>query len=119
MKQRGRPKAGESEQLPLIVKIHADWCSRCQAIEPTWQRIEKELGDEARIVVLDVTDETRLQAAQATAKELGLESFFVANRSRTGTVAIFKPGSATPAKLLYGEKNFEMYETALKAISAA
>ena len=61
------------------------------------------------MVVLDVTDDTTLKAAQAKAKELGLEKFFEKNRSRTGSVAIFKPGATSPEKVLVAEKDFGKY----------
>jgi thiol-disulfide isomerase/thioredoxin len=109
---------GELAQLPMIVKIHADWCAKCQAIAETWHRIEKELADEARIVVLDVTDEARLKATQVKAKELGLERFFAENTSRTGSVAVFERGAVIPDTLLIAETNFDVYEQALKKASA-
>ena len=111
-------KGGELAELPMLVKIHADWCVRCQAIAETWHRIEKELGDEARIVVFDVTDETRLEATRVKAKELGLEKFLAENISRTGSVAVFEPGAVTPDTLLVAETNFDVYDRALKDASA-
>lgn len=108
----------EFQRLPLIVKIHADWCVKCQAISETWHRIEKELADEARVVTLDVTDKTTFQAALATARDLGLEDFFAQNSTRTGSVVIFKPGTTVPAKILVGETNFEMYKEALREVAA-
>ncbi len=109
----------EVQQLPLIVKIHADWCAKCQAISETWHRIERELGDEARVVSLDVTDRSTFEAALAKARDLGLEEFLAQNSTRTGSVAIFKPGTRVPAKILVGEKNFEAYEEALREVAAA
>jgi thiol-disulfide isomerase/thioredoxin len=111
-------KVGERGELPTIVKIHADWCVKCQAIAGTWHRIEKELADEARIVVLDVTDETRLEATRVKAKELGLEKFFAENTSKTGSVAVFEPGALTPDTVLVAETNFDVYVLALKKASA-
>ena len=104
--------------MPLIVKIHADWCLKCQAISETWQRIETELADEALVVSLDVTDKGRLQTALATARDLGLEEFLARNSTLTGSVAIFKPGTRVPAKVLVGEKDFEAYTRALREVTA-
>jgi thiol-disulfide isomerase/thioredoxin len=110
--------AGQVAELPMIVKIHADWCVRCQAIGPTWHRIERELADEATIVVLDVTDESRLEATRVKAKELGLARFFAESTSLTGSVAVFEPGAVTPDTLLVAETNFDAYVRALKKASA-
>ncbi|MBA2565748.1 MAG: hypothetical protein H0V09_10045 [Gemmatimonadetes bacterium] len=106
-------EAGELAKLPMIVKIHADWCINCQAIAETWHRVEKELADRARIVVFDVTDETRVKATRVKAKELGLKQFFAENASRTGSVAVFGPGAVEPDTLLVAETDFGVYERAL------
>ena len=111
-------EAGRLAALPVIVKIHADWCVRCQAISETWHRIERDLADEARIVVFDVTDEARLEATREKAKELGLAKFFAESTSRTGSVAVFEPGAVTPDTLLVAETNFDVYVRALKQASA-
>lgn len=106
------------DSRPLIVKVHADWCAKCRAIAPTWTRIEEELADEARVVVLDVTDEKRAGEAKSLAAELGIAEFFAAFRARTGTVAIFEPGAASPSEVLIAEKDFDPYREALLEIAA-
>ncbi len=111
-------KAGALAELPTIVKIHADWCVKCQAIAKTWHEVETKLADEARFVVFDVTDEARLMATRVKAKELGLQRFFAENTSRTGSVAVFEPGAVTPDTVLVAEMNFEVYALALKRASA-
>lgn len=110
--------ASDADSRPLIVKVHADWCAKCRAIAPTWTRIEKELADEARVVVLDVTDEKRAAEAKRLAEELGIAEFFAAFRARTGTVAIFEPGAASPSEVFIAEKDFDPYREALLEIAA-
>lgn len=107
-----------AESRPLIVKVHADWCAKCRAIAPTWTRIEEELADEARVVVLDVTDEKRAAEAKRLAYELGIAGFFSEFRARTGTVAIFEPGNPEPSKVLIAEKDFAAYREALGEVAA-
>lgn len=104
---------GPGDAAPLVVKIHADWCGKCAKIEPTWVRVEEELADDARIVVLDVTDRETTEAAAARAEELGLGDFFRAFRARTGTVAVFPPGATEPATVLVAETDFDAYRTAV------
>ncbi len=107
-------------KLPLVVKIHADWCPKCQAIAGTWSRVESEIGGKtARVVVLDVTDQETLAAARAKAKELGIDGFFEQNRAKTGTVVIYKPGATSPAKVLVAEKDFAKYQRAVNEVSAS
>jgi thiol-disulfide isomerase/thioredoxin len=97
-------EAEAAESRPLIVKIHADWCAKCRAIAPTWTRIEEELADEARVVVLEVTDEKRAAEAKRLAEELGIAEFLAAFRARTGTVAIFEPSAASPSEVFIAER---------------
>lgn len=106
-----------AESRPLIVKVHADWCAKCKAIAPTWTRIEEELADEARVVVLDVTDEKRATEAKRLADELGIGEFFAQFRARTGIVAIFEPGNPEPSKVLVAEKDFAAYQEALGEVA--
>ncbi|HKY60577.1 MAG TPA: thioredoxin domain-containing protein [Gemmatimonadota bacterium] len=110
--------AAEEDSRPLIVKVHADWCAKCKAIAPTWTRIENEFADEARVVVLDVTDEKRATEAKRLAGELGIAEFFAEFRAKTGTVAIFEPGASEPARVLVAEKDFAAYQDALGEIAA-
>lgn len=111
--------AAETEDSrPLIVKVHADWCAKCKAIAPTWTRIEEDLADEARVVVLDVTDEKRAADAKRLAAELGIAEFFAKFRAKTGTVAIFEPGASEPSTVLVAEKDFGPYREALLEIAA-
>lgn len=110
--------AEAQDSRPLIVKVHADWCAKCKAIAPTWTRIEAELADEARVVVLDVTDEKRAAEAKRLAAELGIGEFFAQFRAKTGTVAIFEPGNPEPSKVLVAEKDFAAYQAALGEVAA-
>ncbi len=110
--------AEAQDSRPLIVKVHADWCAKCKAIAPTWTRIEEELADEARVVVLDVTDEKRAAEAKRLAAELGIAEFFAKFRAKTSTVAIFEPGASEPSTVLIAEKDFEPYREALLEIAA-
>lgn len=106
------------DSRPLIVKVHADWCAKCKAIAPTWTRIEEELSEDARVVVLDVTDENRAAEAKRLAGELGIAEFFAKFRAKTGTVAIFEPGASEPSKVLIAEKDFTAYQEALAEVAA-
>lgn len=104
--------------VPTIVKIHADWCGKCASIEPAWERVEEELGDDVRVVVFDVTDQETTRAAASRAEELGFETFFAANKARTGLVAVFPPGETEePSKILVAEKKFDPYRDAVVAVT--
>ena len=36
--------ADECGAKPYVVKIHADWCGSCKALESVWERIETDLA---------------------------------------------------------------------------
>lgn len=78
---------------PTVAIIKAEWCSACQKLEPTMMELMKEYGDKVNFVVLDVSSDDKVAASQATAKKLGLENFFAANKQKTSTVAVFVKGS--------------------------
>jgi thiol-disulfide isomerase/thioredoxin len=75
---------------PTVAVIRADWCPYCRQLEPTMMDLMKEYEGKLNFVMLDVTNEETTAKAAATAKSLGLTSFFEANKKKTSTVGIFK-----------------------------
>ncbi len=84
-------KKGSSKAKPTVALIRADWCSACKQVEPIIQDLmQQSYSGKFKLVVLDVTNEETTAQAQATAKSLGLSSFFEANKKSTSTVGVFK-----------------------------
>jgi len=83
----GAARAGDASR-PMIVKIHADWCSTCAKLEATFRALENQLHEQALLVVLDVTDHKALEASRAEADRLGIRAFLDAHQSETGTVGV-------------------------------
>ena len=75
---------------PTVAIIRADWCSACRELEPVMSELMKEYKGKLNFVSLDVTNEETTAKAAATAKSLGLTSFFEANKKSTSTVGVFK-----------------------------
>ena len=98
---------------PYVVKIHADWCGSCKALESVWQRIETDLRDQATIVTLDVSDRVAYMESQATAERLDISEFFQEYRSRTGTIAVLNCKSHEPVVIMSAERDFEKYREAV------
>jgi thiol-disulfide isomerase/thioredoxin len=113
-----RVSAEEDASRPFVVKIHADWCGTCTRLEPTLDALEKEVGDGARIVVLDVTDKQTLAGATAEADRLGIREFFETYKSKTGTVGVLDGASREPVRVMKGELDVAEYQRALAKAAA-
>lgn len=83
-------KMHSSSKHPTVALIRADWCSACKQVEPVLKEAMQNYGDKLNFVVLDVTNDETTAKAAATAKSLGLTSFFEANKKSTSTVGVFK-----------------------------
>lgn len=103
----------EQAAKPMIVKIHADWCGTCVRLNSTMAALEEEVGDDAVIVVLDVTDRNAVTASAAEADRLGIDAFFDAYKAKTGTVGVLTANGETVV-VLKGEFGTEKYLAAVK-----
>lgn len=109
--------AGAEETGPIVAKIHADWCGTCTRMQPAWERAENELGTEARFVVLDVSDASTLKASREQAAALGIEAFFQANQSKTGTVGVLN-ASGEPSATFKGSLPVDEIRAAIEEAGA-
>ena len=105
--------AKELQGKPVVVDIHADWCSGCKKIKPTLDALKQEYGSEATFVVFDVTDKAKTEASEARAKELGLSDVFAENKAKTATVAVINPGTGEVVKSFQKNTNKADYVAAL------
>ena len=110
--------AASDASKPFIVKIHADWCGACTALNGTFDELDANLATRARIVVLDVTDRDSFARSQEEAERLGLRQFFDAYKSRTGIVGVLHGATREPVKILVGETDSSEYEAALALATA-
>ena len=111
---RAEDAAELSETKPYVVKIHADWCGTCRMLEPTWLKIESELGDRAHLVQLDVSDRAAAKRSLAEAERLGLGEFFLEYRGSTGTIGVIDGNTFKPVAIMRGESDFSKYQEAVE-----
>lgn len=103
---------------PMIVKIHADWCGTCTRLNPTFEALREQVGSEALIVVLDVTDRRAVDRSRAKAEALGIVAFFDEYKGQTGTVGVLD-ASGKPVKVMKGVTDPARYVDALKLAKEA
>ena len=103
-----------SEAKPYVVKIHADWCRTCRKLEGTWLKIESELGGDAHLVKLDVSDRAAVERSLAEAERLGLGDFFREYRASTGTIGVIDGKTFKPVAIMRGELDFSKYQEAVE-----
>lgn len=108
----GAAARAEQAAKPLVVKIHADWCGTCQRLNATFEALEAQLGGEARLVVLDVSDREATARSRAKAEALGIAAFFERYKGQTGTVGVLD-ASGSPVAVLKGETRTEKYVSAV------
>jgi thioredoxin 1 len=64
----------QTAETPLLVDFFATWCGPCMAMMPVLEDLKSELGDQVRIVKIDVDKNTDLAVAQ---KVMGVPMFVV------------------------------------------
>lgn len=103
-----------AESSPLMVKIHADWCGTCRALNPTWEQLQTRYGDSLRFVILDVTNKSDVAKAAAEADRLGIRAVFDQYKSRTGTIAVVNGKTHEVVEVMKGVTDAAAYDPAIK-----
>jgi thiol-disulfide isomerase/thioredoxin len=98
---------------PVVVDIYASWCPGCKNIAPTLSQLKQQYSTKASFVVFDVTDAKTTKASMKMAQELGLTSFFNANKSKTSTVAIIDPATGKIIKQFQNNAEIAEYSSVL------
>ena len=107
--------AQELQGKPVVVNIHASWCSSCQRLEPTLSKLKQQYSGKASFVQFDVSDRSSSQSAMSRANQLGLGQFFQVNKAQTSLVAIVNPKTGMVIQEFRGNSNLQDYQTALNS----
>ncbi len=107
------PLAKQLQGKPVVVDIYASWCPGCKNIAPTLSQLRQQYGTKANFVVFDVTDAKKTKASMKMSANLGLASFFDANKSQTSTVAIIDPATGKIIKQFRNNAEINEYSSVL------
>lgn len=66
-------------KVPVLVDFYADWCGPCRAIAPVMDRLADTYAGRAKIVKINVDDESAL-AGQFNVRSIPALMFFVAGQ---------------------------------------
>ena len=106
-------KEKKEEKKIIVAEIFASWCPGCKNIQPTLDQLLKENTD-INFVQLDVSTPSKAKASAKLSKDLKIESFYNANKSRTAAVGIIIPHTLEIVTILHNNNEIEVYEVALK-----
>lgn len=54
-----------SDDRPTVLEFYANWCTTCQGMAPTMEKLESEYGEKIDLVMLDIDDPQWVNIIQA------------------------------------------------------
>jgi thiol-disulfide isomerase/thioredoxin len=110
------PVAPSLQGKPLVIRIHADWCSACKATHATIGDLRQAYAGKINFVEFDVTNAKTAAVARTKAEKLGLVKFYDAAKAQTSTVAVINPQNGKVYAMFYNDGNLKDYEGAVNNV---
>ena len=82
-----------ASDTPVLVDFYADWCGPCKMMAPVVEQLSKEMGDQVRILKVDVD---RNQAAAMAYQIQGVPTFVIFKKGKI----MWRQSGAMPAHVL-------------------
>ena len=82
-----------SSDKPVLVDFYADWCGPCKMMAPVVEQLSKEMGDQVRILKVDVD---RNQSAAMAYQIQGVPTFMIFKNGKV----MWRQSGAMPAHVL-------------------
>ncbi|WOO39604.1 thioredoxin domain-containing protein [Rubellicoccus peritrichatus] len=99
----------KKEPKAYVVKVHADWCGTCRALEPRIEALKQEFkGKDVEFVTFDLTNDKTKAASKKLADSKGLTNVYK-NNGKTGVVLVFPAKDQGQTQKLFkknSEQNF-------------
>jgi thiol-disulfide isomerase/thioredoxin len=110
------PLAPSLQGKPVVIRIHADWCSACKATHVTLNDLRQAYAGKINFVEFDVTNAKTEAAAHAKAEKLGLVKFYDYAKAQTSAVAVINPQDNKVYAVFYNDGNLKDYEGAINNV---
>lgn len=78
---------------PVLVDFYADWCGPCKMMSPVIEQLSKEMGDQVRILKVDVD---RNQSAAIAYQVQGVPTFMIFKNGKV----MWRQSGAMPVQVL-------------------
>ena len=75
-------EAAMADQKPTLIEFYADWCTTCQSMSPTVQKLHQQYGDQIDFVMLNI-DDPRWATQIADYRATGVPQFTLLTADQT------------------------------------
>lgn len=110
------PLAPSLQGKPVVIRIHADWCSACKATHATLNNLRQAYAGKINFVEFDVTNAKTEAVAHSKAEKLGLVKFYDYAKAQTSAVAVINPQDNKVYATFYNDGNLNDYKDAINKV---